>query len=103
MTGTEIAYSTTTKRFEGSITAGETAGQLAVQVALTVTETDDTKAAFGAANSSFFGIINVAAAGDVKALRAEIAALKADYNKLAARWNKRVDSKTAPKKKVATK
>jgi hypothetical protein len=103
MTGTEIAYSTTSKRFEGSITAGETAGQLAVQVALTVTETDDTKAAFGAANSSFFGIINVAAAGDVKALRAEIATLKADYNKLAARWNKLVASKKAPKKTVATK
>jgi hypothetical protein len=103
MTGTEIAYSTTTKRFEGSITAGETAGQLAVQVAIEVAETDATKAAFGAANKSFFGIINVSAAGDVKALRAEIATLKADYNKLAARWNKRVDSKKAPKKKVATK
>jgi hypothetical protein len=103
MTGTEIAYSTTTKRFEGTITAGKSAGQLAVQVALTVTETADTKAAFGAANSSYFGIINVAAAADVKALKAEVAALKADYNKLAARWNKLVASKKAPKKAVATK
>jgi hypothetical protein len=100
---TDIAYSETSKRWEGTITAGETAGQLAVQVSFVPTETDATKAAFGAANKSFFGIINVAAAGDVKALRAEIAALKADYNKLAARWNKRVADKKAPKKKVATK
>jgi hypothetical protein len=100
---TNIAYSATSKRWEGTITAGETAGQLAVQVALTVTETDDTKAAFGAAKKNYFGVINVAAAGDVKALRAEIATLKADYNKLAARWNKRVADKKAPKKVVATK
>jgi hypothetical protein len=100
---TNIAYSDTSKRWEGTITAGETAGQLAVQVELTVTENAATKAAFGAANKSYFGIINVAAAGDVKALRAEIATLKADYNKLAARWNKRVADKKAPKKKVATK
>jgi hypothetical protein len=98
-----VKYSATSKRWEGPITAGETAGQLAVQAVLTVTETDATKAAFGAANKTFFGIINVAAAGDVKALRAEITALKADYNKLAARWNKLVASKKAPKKTVATK
>jgi hypothetical protein len=102
-TSETVAYSGTSKRWEGPITAGETAGQLAVQVVLNAAETADTKAAFGAANKSFFGIINVAAAGDVKALRAEIAALKADYNKLAARWNKRVADKKAPKKKVATK
>jgi hypothetical protein len=102
-TSETVAYSGTSKRWEGPITAGETAGQLAVQVVLNAAETADTKAAFGAANKSFFGIINVAAAGDVKALRAEIATLKADYNKLAARWNKRVADKKAPKKKVATK
>jgi hypothetical protein len=102
-TSETVAYSGTSKRWEGPITAGETAGQLAVQVTLDAEETDATKAAFGAANKTFFGIINVAAAGDVKALRAEIAALKADYNKLAARWNKRVADKKAPKKKVATK
>ena len=101
--GTNVAYSATSKRWEGDITAGAVAGQLAVQVVLTVTETDATKAAFGAANSTFFGVINVSAAGDVKALRAEIATLKADYNKLAARWNKLVASKKAPKKTVATK
>jgi outer membrane murein-binding lipoprotein Lpp len=42
-------------------------------------------------------------AEQVTALTAQVATLKADYNALAAKWNKRVASKTAPKKKVALK
>jgi hypothetical protein len=99
-----VTYSTTSKRWEGNITAGAVAGQLAVELKINgLVENTDTKAAFGAANGTYFGVINVSAKGDVKALRAEIATLKADYNKLAARWNKLVASKKAPKKTVATK
>jgi hypothetical protein len=99
-----VTYSTTSKRWEGNITAGAVAGQLAVELKIKdLVENTDTKAAFGAANGTYFGVINVSAKGDVKALRAEIATLKADYNKLAARWNKKVASKKAPKKTVATK
>jgi hypothetical protein len=103
-TAVNVVYSTTTKRWQGEQTAGAVAGQLAVQLVINgLTATTDQKAAFGEPNSTYFGIINVSAAGDVKALRAEIASLKADYNKLAARWNKLVASKKAPKKTVATK
>jgi hypothetical protein len=91
-----IEYSTTTKRWEGSITAGATAGSLAVGLTITgLTATADQKAAFGDPVNTYFGVITVAAAGDVKALRAEIATLKAsvatltaDYNALAKKWNK---------------
>ena len=96
-------YSATTKRFEGTIPAGTTTGQLALGLELNVASNDDKVAAFGKADNTAFGVVTVGAAGDVKALRAEIAALKADYNKLAARWNKLVASKKAPKKTVATK
>jgi hypothetical protein len=92
-----MTYSTTTKRFEGTIPAGTTTGQIAVGLNLTagVTETDDTKAAFGAAKLTAFGLITVGAAADVTALKAEITTLKAavatltaDYNALAKKWNK---------------
>ena len=39
----------------------------------------------------------------VTALTAQVTALIADYNKLAKRWNKRVASETAPKKRVVLK
>jgi hypothetical protein len=101
---TYVTYSTTTKRWEGSITAGAVAGSLAVGLTIAgLTATADQKAAFGDPTNTFFGVIAVGAKGDVKALRAEVATLKADYNKLAARWNKLVASKKAPKKTVATK
>jgi hypothetical protein len=100
----DVAYSATSKRWEGTVTAGATAGQLAVGLTISgLTATDAQKAAFGAPNNTYFGIITVGAAKTVAELTAEVNALKADYNKLAARWNKLVASKKAPKKTVATK
>jgi hypothetical protein len=111
LAGDDIIYSSTTKRWEGSITAGETAGSLAVGITIFSSGTTALKAsteqvaAFGAANSTAFGIIQVVTAKTVAMLTAEIAALqtqlaatttKAKYNKLAKRWNK-----ANPSKKVA--
>jgi hypothetical protein len=92
----DVAYSATSKRWEGKVTAGATAGQLAVGLTISgLTATADQKAAFGDPNNTYFGIITVSAAADVTTLKAEIATLKAtvatltaDYNTLAKRWNK---------------
>jgi hypothetical protein len=46
---------------------------------------------------------SVAAPAQITALTAQVASLTADYNALVKKWNKRVASKTAPKKKVALK
>ena len=96
---TDVVYSATSKRWEGTVTAGATAGQLAVSLVIAgLTATDAQKAAFGAPNNTYFGIIQVAAAKTVAQLTAEITALqtqllatttKAKYNKLAKRWNKK--------------
>jgi len=102
-----VEYSATSKRWEGSITAGAVAGSLAVGLTITgLTATADQKAAFGDPVNTYFGVITVAAAGDVKVLRAEIATLKAsvatltaDYNALATKYNKLVKkSKRVAKK-----
>jgi hypothetical protein len=53
--------------------------------------------------TSFFLTNAVDLTAQIKVLEGQIAALKADYNALAERWNKRVASKKAPKKTVATK
>jgi hypothetical protein len=99
----DLAYSSTTKRWEGTVTPGSVAGTLAVQVALTVSATDAQKAAFGEPNTTFFGTQAIASTKTVAELTTALAALTVDYNKLAARWNKLVASKKAPKKTVATK
>jgi len=93
-----LAYSSTTKRYETTLTAGSVAGSLAVGLALSVSEDADRKAAFGDPEKTFFGIIQVAAAKTTAMLSAEVAALqtqlaasvtKAKYNKLVKRWNKK--------------
>jgi hypothetical protein len=99
-----VEYSTTTTRWQGSITAGAVAGSLAVGLTITgLTATADQKTAFGDPANTYFGIINVAAAADAAALRAQIATLTAQlaalqiikdrkvsklkYNRLARKWN----------------
>jgi hypothetical protein len=109
-TSTDVQYSDTSERWEGTITAGATAGQLAVSLTIAgLTATDEQEAAFGAPNNTFFGIINVAAAKtaaeletEIKALTAQVTALttqlaesrpkatsvtKKKYNTLARKWN----------------
>jgi hypothetical protein len=92
-----MTYSSTTKRFEGTIPAGTTTGQIAVGLDLTVSSDDTKVAAFGAAKNTAFGLITVSAAADVTTLKAEIATLKAsvatltaDFNTLAKKYNKLV-------------
>ena len=92
-----LAYSTTTKRFEGTIPAGTTTGQVAIALDLVATASTTRTTAFGAANNTAFGLVNVVTAKTVATLTADVAALqaqlaitvtKAKYNKLVKRWNK---------------
>jgi hypothetical protein len=100
----KITYSSTSERHAGVLTAGATAGTIAIQATLAGTATDAQKTAFGTPVRNYFTTITTASLADqITALNAQISALKADYNKLAARWNKLVSSKKAPKKAVATK
>jgi hypothetical protein len=110
---TAVAYSTTTKRFEGVLTAGSSAGQLAVGMSMATSESTARKAAFGDPNNTAFGIIQVAAAKTAAEWGAMVAALQAQlaisrlvadsvtqkkYNTLARKWNA-----AFPSKKVALK
>jgi hypothetical protein len=98
-TAVNVQYSATSKRWEGAVTAGATAGQLAVGLTIAgLSATTAQKAAFGDPNNTFFGIIQVAAAKTVAQWQAEVTALqtqlaatttKAKFNKLAKRWNKK--------------
>jgi hypothetical protein len=108
----KIVYSATAKRWQGIITAGDVAGQIAVGLQIDgLTATDDQKTAFGAPKNTFFSIITTSSSADlvislraqVATLTATVAALTADYNKLATRWNTRYDLKKAPKHKVVLK
>ena len=94
----DVVYSATSKRWEGKVTSGATAGQLAVGLTIAgLTATDAQKAAFGAPNNTFFGIISVAAAKttaewttQVATLTTQVATLTTDFNALAKKYNKLV-------------
>jgi hypothetical protein len=61
-------------------------------------------AGFADAADVYTGVVNnTGVAAQITALTAQITALTADYNALVKKWNKRVASKTAPKKKAALK
>ena len=95
-------WSTTRKVYEASVTNRATAGGIGVDVSLTAKATK--VAAFGNPVQSLFFTVSAAdLQAAVTALQAEVAALKADYNALVKKWNKRVDSRKAPKKKAALK
>jgi hypothetical protein len=87
----KITYSATSKRHAGVLTAGDTAGQIAIQASLAGTATDAQKTAFGTPTRVYFTTITTASvAAQVTALTAQVAALTADYNALAAKYNKLV-------------
>jgi len=94
----KISWSATSKRHAGVLTAGATAGQIAVQASLAGTATDDQIAAFGTPVRNNFSIITTASvAAQVTALTAQVAtltasvtALTADYNSVAKKYNKLV-------------
>jgi hypothetical protein len=95
----KLTWDTDRKTLTATFT-GSAAGSASINVELGATKID----AFGTPKTVFF---TVAVGGTqeevITALTAQVAALKADYNKLAARWNKRVADKKAPKKAVALK
>ena len=106
-TSTDVQYSATSKRWEGTVTPGATAGQLAISMTIAgLTATTAQKAAFGAPNNTYFGIVSVAAAktatewaAQVATLTTAVATLTADYNALATKYNKLVKkSKRVAKK-----
>jgi hypothetical protein len=98
-----VVWNATKKIYEGSFTNRATAGSVGFNLEITGGGAGSVTA-FGTPSKSLFFSVNAA---DLQAvitgLNAQIAALKADYNALAAKWNKRVASKKAPKKAVTLK
>jgi hypothetical protein len=98
-TATALTWDTDRKTLELVIN-GSAAGNASINVALGATKIT----AFGDPKTAFFTVaVGGTQAELITSLNAQVAALKADYNALAAKWNKRVASKKAPKKAVALK
>jgi hypothetical protein len=112
--GSDITYSDTTERHEGTLTAGKVEGTIAIQAELAGTATDAQVKAFGTPVRNYFTTITTASlAGQVTALTAQVAALTAQlaesrpkarsvtkkrFNTLARKWNA-----AFPSQKVALK
>jgi hypothetical protein len=97
----KLTWDTDRKTLTATIT-GSAAGNASVNVELSPAATKID--AFGTPKTVFFTVaVGGTQAEVITALTAQVTALKADYNKLAARWNKRVADKKAPKKAVALK
>jgi hypothetical protein len=107
-TGMAVSYNTTRKQFEGYVNAA-TATTVAMNIALNATDLSDNgwpapvKSAFATSSSVSLATQVTNLTAQVATLNTTVAALTADYNKLATRWNTRYDLKKAPKKKVALK
>ena len=97
--GASLTWDTDRKTLYTTV-VGSAAGNASINVELGATKVT----AFGTPKTAFF---TIAVGGTqtelITALNASIAALTADYNALAAKWNKRVASKKAPKKAVTLK
>jgi hypothetical protein len=102
ITETDFLVNATTRVVTFTVPASTTASQVAVSVSA-VNPPANMTALPGRNVTSFFltNVVNLATV--VTALEAQVATLKADYNALAERWNKRVASKKAPKKAVTLK
>jgi hypothetical protein len=97
---TALTWNSTDKLYKGVITTPATAG--AVAGLANISATDVTGLAKAVKEVSF-SIAAADLAAQVAILSAANAKLIADYNALAKKWNKRVASKTAPKKAAALK
>ena len=99
--GTAPTWDSTAKVYKATITAPSSS----VFIVTIDTDTSDPSVdGLPDANWRNTSVVNNATvAAQITALTAQVTALTADYNALATKWNKRVASKTAPKKKVATK
>jgi hypothetical protein len=101
-TPSDFLVNATTSVVTFTVPSSTTASQVAVSVSA-VNPPANMTALPGRNVTSFFLTNAVDLTAQIKVLEGQIAALKADYNALAERWNKRVASKKAPKKTVATK
>lgn len=103
LVGNAATWNTIRKVWEAKVTGSTGGGSAAAAVELTGV-TSLTSLGLPAPRTSAFVSLNTTDfATAVAALQAQVAALTADYNALAARWNKKVDSKRTVKKKVALK
>jgi hypothetical protein len=101
---TTYAYSTATKTYTITGNVRDSAGAQAVSLNVDADKASLKITAFGdVVTNQFFTVTATDLSGQVTALTAQVAALTADYNALVKKWNKRVASKTAPKKKAALK
>jgi len=88
-------WDSSAKVFKSTLTAASSSA-FTVEIDLGATDV----AGFADATDSYVGVVNFAGNS---ALATQVASLISDYNALAKKWNKRVASGTAPKKKVALK
>jgi len=105
----EVVYSGTTKRWAAILTAGKSAGQIAVSITLGGTATDDQVAAFGTPVRTYFHIVSTSSlAAQITELTKQVAALQAKvdrkvtkkrYNTLARKWNRAFPSQKVTLKK----
>jgi hypothetical protein len=90
-----VTWDSTAKVFKSTLTSA-TSSAFTVELDLGAVDVDG----FADATDSYVSVVNFA--GNAS-LATQVASLISDYNTLAKKWNKRVASKTAPKKKVALK
>ena len=96
-----LTYSSTAKTYTFEYTAPATATGTALQISVAAAKQSTKVTAFGSpVNSAFFNVSAVDLSTQVTALTAEVAKLKADYNALAEKFNKKVKK---AKNKVALK
>jgi len=88
-------WDSSAKVFKSTLTAASSSA-FTVEIDLGATDV----AGFADATDSYVSVVNFAGNS---ALATQVASLISDYNALAKKWNKRVASGTAPKKKVALK
>jgi hypothetical protein len=98
-------YDAVSKVYSFEIANRDTAGNAAWSISLAdSTKADEKKASFGSRVSNQFFTVNAAdLSAVVTALQSQVAALTADYNALATKWNKRLALKKAPKKAATLK
>ena len=97
-------WDATRKLHVAKVTGGSTADPFVVTIDGNGSTTNPSNIGLGKSTMSTSLVVNSSAvSAQVAALTAQVAALTADYNALVKKWNKRVASKTAPKKKAALK
>jgi len=90
-----VSWDSSAKVFKSTLTAA-TSSAFTVELDLGAVDVDG----FADSTDSYVSVVNFAGNSS---LATQVASLISDYNALAKKWNKRVASRTAPKKKVALK